>query len=80
MPNKTAPEYYLSITDKEKKTTVYAFIKEQDGCLHFKTIDGKKDYSIKKRDLMLHLQSNKDYDLGKELKLLLPTVKQPEAS
>ena len=80
MPSKKAPEYYLSISDKEKKTTVYAFVKEQDGCLYFKSLDGKNDYNTTKRDLMLHLQSNKNYDLGKDLKLLLPSVKQPEAS
>jgi hypothetical protein len=80
MPNKKAPEYYLSITDKEKKTTVHAFVKEQDGCLYFKSLDGKSDYSVTKRDLMLHLQTSKNYDIGKDCNLLLPPVKQPVAS
>lgn len=80
MPSKKAPEYYLAITDKEKKTTVYAFVKEQDGCLYFKSLDAKNDYTVTKRDLMLHLQTNKNYDLGKDPKLLLQPVKQPEAS
>lgn len=80
MPKKKEPEYYISITDKEKKTTVYAFTKEQDGCLHFKSLDGKSDYSITKRELMLLLQTNKNYDIGKQLKMILPAVKQPVAS
>lgn len=80
MPKKKEPEYYLSITDKEKKTIVYEFVKEQDNRLHFKSLDGKNDYSVTKRDLMLHLQTNKNYDLGKELKMILPAVKQPVTS
>lgn len=75
MPKKKEPDYYISITDKEKKTTVYAFVNEQDGRLNFKSIDNKTDYSTSRRDLMLNLQIGKDFDIGKDLKLLLPPVK-----
>lgn len=75
MPKKKEPEYYISITDKEKKTVVYAFVKEQDDCLHFKSLDGKDDFSTTKKELMLNLQKKKSYDIGKDLKMILPTVK-----
>lgn len=75
MPKKKEPAYYISITDKEKKTTVYAFVNEQDGRLNFKSIDNKTDYSTNRRELMLNLQISKDFDIGKDLKLLLPPVK-----
>ena len=75
MPKKKEPDYYLSITDKEKKTTVYAFVNEQDGRLNFKSIDNKTDYSTNRRELMLNLQISKDFDIGKDLKLILPPVK-----
>lgn len=75
MPKKKEPDYYLSITDKEKKTTVYAFVNEQDGRLNFKSIDNKTDYSTNRRELMLNLQTSKDFDIGKDLKLILPPVK-----
>jgi hypothetical protein len=75
MPKKKEPDYYISITDKEKKTTVYAFVNEQDGRLNFKSIDNKTDYSTNRRELMLNLQTSKDFDIGKDLKLILPAVK-----
>jgi hypothetical protein len=75
MPKKKEPDYYLSITDKEKKTTVYAFVNEQDGRLNFKSIDNKTDYSTNRRELMLNMQTSKDFDIGKDLKLILPAVK-----
>lgn len=75
MPKKKEPDYYISITDKEKKTTVYAFVNEQDGRLNFKSIDNKTDYSTNRRELMLNLQTSKDFDIGKDLKLILPPVK-----
>jgi hypothetical protein len=75
MPKKKEPDYYISITDKEKKTTVYAFVNEQDGRLNFKSIDNKTDYSTNRRELMLNLQISKDFDIGKDLKLILPPVK-----
>jgi hypothetical protein len=75
MPKKKEPDYYISITDKEKKTTVYAFVNEQDGRLNFKSIDNKTDYSTNRRELMLNLQTSKYFDIGKDLKLILPPVK-----
>ena len=75
MPKKKEPDYYISITDKEKKTIVYAFVNEQDGCLNFKSIDNKTNYSTNRRELMLNLQTSKKFDIGKDLKLILPSVK-----